>query len=328
MRSRQKGVALLVVLLILALMVTIAATIAERNGRTYLRTAAHLDRQQAKWYARSAEALAVKILQRDALDSPNKTHLAQNWAQEQRRFPVEGGEVFGQIVDGQACFNLNAINQGTTTEGMQPTLPYPPQVFRQLLINLGEDPLRATQIAAALRDWIDSDSEPGIDGAEDEVYMAQAVAYLPANQPMQDVSELRTVSGVDASLYRRLLPYVCALPTQTLLVNVNTLSESQGPLLAALFLKELDSAMATRLLQQRPREGWSSTTAFLAQVALKDIDTSTVRSLLTIKSELFLASFTVLMGETHYSQRSLLRKAGNSFQVVQRQYGLSMRVEP
>jgi general secretion pathway protein K len=211
---------------------------------------------------------------------------------------------------------------------MQPTLPYPTQVFRQLLINLGEDPLRATQIAAALRDWVDSDSEPGIDGAEDEVYMAQAVAYLPANQPMQDVSELRTVSGVDASLYRRLLPYVCALPTQTLLVNVNTLSESQGPLLAALFLKELDSAMATRLLQQRPREGWSSTTAFLAQVALKDIDTSTVRSLLTIKSELFLASFTVLMGETHYSQRSLLRKIGNSFQVVQRQYGLSMMVEP
>ncbi len=34
MRARQKGVALLVVLLILALMVTIAATIAERNGRT------------------------------------------------------------------------------------------------------------------------------------------------------------------------------------------------------------------------------------------------------------------------------------------------------
>lgn len=327
MRARQKGVALLVVLLILALMVTIAATIAERNGRTYLRTAAHLDRQQAKWYARSAEALAAKMLQRDALDSPNKTHLAQNWAQEQRRFPVEGGEVFGQIVDGQACFNLNAINQGAVSEGGQPTLPYPTQVFRQLLINLGEDSLRATQIAAALRDWIDSDSETG-EGAEDEVYMAQAVAYLPANQPMQDVSELRTVSGVDASLYRRLLPYVCTLPTQTLLVNVNTLSESQGPLLAALFLKELDTAMATRLLQQRPREGWSSTTAFLAQVALKDIDTSTVRSLLTIKSELFLASFTVLMGETHYSQRSLLRKAGNSFQVVQRQYGLSMRVEP
>ncbi len=76
---------------------------------------------------------------------------------------------------------------------MQPTLPYATQVFRELLINLGEDPLRATQIAAALRDWIDSDSETGIDGAEDEVYMAQEVAYLPANQPMQDVSELRTV---------------------------------------------------------------------------------------------------------------------------------------
>jgi len=70
MRARQQGVALLVVLLILALMVTIAATIAERNGRTYLRTTAQLDHQQAKWYGRAAEALASKILQMDTLDSP------------------------------------------------------------------------------------------------------------------------------------------------------------------------------------------------------------------------------------------------------------------
>ncbi|TQI80025.1 type II secretion system protein K (GspK) [Serratia fonticola] len=326
MKGRQKGVALLVVLLILALMVTIAATIAERNGRTYLRTAAQLDRQQAKWYGRAAEALAIKILQRDALDSPNKTHLAQNWAQEERRFPVEGGEVLGQIVDGQACFNLNAINQGTT-EG-ETALPYVAQVFVQLLKNLGEEPLRAEQVAAALRDWIDSDSEPGIGGAEDDVYMALESPYLPANQPMQDISELRTVSGVDASLYRRLLPYVCVLPTQTLAVNINTLSESQGPLLAALFLRELDSSVATRLLQQRPREGWGSTAAFLAQAALKDIDTAAARQLLTVKSDLFLARFTVLMGDTRYSLRSLLRKTGNRFQVVQRQYGLSMREEP
>ncbi|WP_337262805.1 MULTISPECIES: type II secretion system minor pseudopilin GspK [unclassified Serratia (in: enterobacteria)] len=325
MRARQRGVALLVVLLILALMVTVAATIAERNGRTYLRTVAQLDHQQAKWYGRAAEALAGKILQIDTLDSPEKTHLAQNWAQEERRFPVEGGELRGQIVDAQACFNLNAINQGAT----DPTvMPYPAKVFLQLLKNLQVEPLQAAQVTAALRDWIDSDSEPVIGGAEDEVYMALEVPYLPANQPMKDVSELRTVSGVDASLYRQLLPYVCALPKQTLLVNVNTLRESQGPLLAALFLTELDPSAATQLLQQRPREGWASVTAFLAQPQLQGIETSAVRPVLAVKSDFFLANFSVLMGNNHFSQHSLLQRTGNNFQVVQRKYGLSMMVTP
>lgn len=38
MKRRQRGVALLVVLLILALMVTMSTTIAERNGRAWQRT--------------------------------------------------------------------------------------------------------------------------------------------------------------------------------------------------------------------------------------------------------------------------------------------------
>ncbi|MHA7845998.1 type II secretion system minor pseudopilin GspK [Serratia sp. D1N4] len=328
MRARQQGVALLVVLLILALMVTIAATIAERNGRTYLRTTAQLDHQQAKWYGRAAEALASKILQMDTLDSPEKTHLAQNWAQDERRFPVEGGQLQGQIVDAQACFNLNAINQGASGQGEQQVTPYPAKVFLQLMKNLEVDPLQAAQVTAALRDWIDSDSEPGIGGAEDEVYMALAVPYLPANQPMQDVSELRTVSGVDAELYRRLLPYVCALPKQTLLVNINTLRESQAPLLAALFLTELDPVEAAQLLQQRPREGWGSVTAFLAQPSLQDIDSTAVKQVLAVKSDFFLANFSVLMGNSHFSQHSLLQRSGNNFQVVQRKYGLSMMVTP
>ncbi|PLP27079.1 pullulanase, partial [Klebsiella michiganensis] len=117
MKRRQRGVALLVVLLILALMVTMSTTIAERNGRAWQRTMAQVERLRAKWYARSAESLAAKILQRDASGSPNKMDLAQKWAQGPRRFTIDDGEVSGLIVDGQACFNLNAINQGGAGEG-------------------------------------------------------------------------------------------------------------------------------------------------------------------------------------------------------------------
>lgn len=328
MRTRQRGVALLVVLLILALMVTISATIAERSGRAYLRTVGQLERQQARWYALAAESLAGKVLRLDGRDSPNKTHLAQYWAQEGRQFPVEGGQVAGQIQDGQACFNLNAINQDAGEQDAEPKAPYPARVFRQLLQNLGEEPLRAAQVTAALRDWVDSDRIPLADGAEDEAYAALDSPYLPANQPLADVSELRAVLGVDADLYRRLLPYVCALPTQTLQMNVNTLRESQGPLLAALFLTGLGATEADQLLLQRPREGWNSVAAFLAQESLREMNHQAVRQVLTVKSDLFFASFSVRMGDMEYSQRSLLQRDGNNIHVLQRQYGLSMAVVP
>lgn len=325
MRTRQQGVALLVVLLIMALMVTVAASVVERNGLTFLRTVAQVDRQQAKWYGRATDALVGKILQRDMQDSPQKTHLAQNWAQSERHFQVERGEMRGQIVDAQACFNLNAINQGETETD---STPYPARVFLQLLKNLQVEPLQAAQVTAALRDWIDVDSEPLIGGAEDEVYMALEVPYLPANQPMKDISELRTVSGVDASLYQQLLPYICVLPTSTLLINVNTLRESQRALLAALFLTDLDLFAATKLLKQRPREGWDSVPAFLNQPQLQNIDTSMVKPVLTVKSDFFLTNFNVLLGNRQFSQHSLLQRRGNNFHMVQRKYGLGMMVEP
>lgn len=325
MKNQQRGMALLVVLLILALMVTVATVITERNGRTYFRTVAQIDQLQANWYGRAAEEMARKVLYRDKQDSPQKTHLAQNWAQTERQFQVEGGEVRGQIVDAQACFNLNAINQGGADKD---STPYPARVFQQLLLDLEVEPLQAAQVTAALRDWIDSDNDPLPGGAEDEIYIAQEKPYLAANQPMQDVSELRIISGVDTSLYRKLLPYVCVLPTSTLLVNINTLRESQGALLAALFLKDLDTLPATKLLQKRPRTGWDSVATFLALPQLKDIETAAAIPNLAVSSDYFMTHFDVIIGSRQFSQHNLMIWKGKYFQSVQRKYGLTMMVAP
>ncbi|KAA9875298.1 general secretion pathway protein GspK, partial [Escherichia coli] len=135
-------------------------------------------------------------------------------------------------------------------------VPYAARIFQQLLINLQVDIIQARQVTAALRDWIDRDDEPVKEGAEDEVYMGMEPPYLAASQPMQDVSELRLIRGIDVRLYRKLLPYVCVLPTSDLSVNVNTLLDSQAPLLAALFLTKPNSLLVTKLLLRRPRTGW------------------------------------------------------------------------
>ncbi|RLM02371.1 type II secretion system minor pseudopilin GspK [Gibbsiella quercinecans] len=328
MMRRQRGVALLVVLLMLALMAALAAVMAERSGRSLLRAEGQLGRQQAKWYALGAESLAGNILLRDALDSPQRTHLAQFWAQQGRQFPVDGGEIQGRIRDGRACLNLNAINQSADNNGTALTTPYPAQVLQYLLINLGEEDVRAQQVTGAVRDWIDADGYPAANGAEDASYASLSPPYRPANQPMSDISELRTVYGVDADLYQRLLPYVCVLPQETLAININTLSEEQAPLLAALLLNQLDSGQAAALLSLRPRTGWESLDELWRTDLLRDIDNATARQFLTVKSDVFFVDLHVRVGDSDIHQHSLLRLNDRKITVLQRKYGWDRAEEP
>ncbi len=304
MINRQRGVALLMVLFILALMMILASAMTERTAVMYQHTAVTLDNLQARWYALAAENMAAALLQRDALDSPSQTNLAQTWAQEGRRFTLDDGEIRATIRDGHACFNLNAINHRADEAG--DGTPYPTDVFVRLLALLGEPPLN---------------------GAEDEVYMAQTPGYLAANQPMQDVSELRLLAGMDAALYQRLLPFVCVQPDDALQVNVNTLRPSQAALLVALFPGVLTLQEAQQLLHNRPRTGWSSVAAFLAQPTLQKTDTTLARPWLTVHSARFIAAFSVVTGNLRFQLHSVLQQSGRTFTVVQRRYGLSMVVD-
>lgn len=329
MRSRQRGVALLVVLLILALMVTVAANIAERQGKVFLRTERQLSRQQAKWYALGAEAFVGKVILRDTLTTPERTTLTQSWARRGSQFPVEGGEILGQVQDGLSCLNLNAINQGVDYDSTTVSTPYTAQVFRWLLINLGTDPVRAAAITDALRDWIDEDSQPLANGAEDAAYAALSSPIRPANQKMNDISELREVMGMDAELYQRLLPFVCVLPTDKLMININTLRDYQSPLLTALFLNALNNDQAKTLLQQRPPAGWASVATFFAMDGFPSVNKSNIQRILVVRSDWFFAQLRVRMdNNSDFYQTSLLHRDGKTVAVVQRQYGGYRRVNP
>ncbi|MCC9658219.1 type II secretion system minor pseudopilin [Rhodopirellula halodulae] len=55
-------------------------------------------------------------------------------------------------------------------------------------------------IANAILDWLDEDTEPRENGAEDEYYTALATPYAAANGPLQSVEELLLVRGVTPQL--------------------------------------------------------------------------------------------------------------------------------
>lgn len=108
--KKQQGIALITVMLIVALCAIIASQMTTRLQTQMQRSTNISFNQQAYWYAMGAEELAKRLLMKAFKDEPEITHLEQVWAQEERSFPVDFGEISGEITDLQACLNLNALH--------------------------------------------------------------------------------------------------------------------------------------------------------------------------------------------------------------------------
>lgn len=323
--KKQRGMALLIVLMIIALMMVIAVAINERGFTAYQRTQFVQNSQQGKWFALSAEQMVGLILRADARDDSTHTHLSQYWATGLHTSPQEGVTLNISVRDARACFNLNALVNETQNNSSTESLSYPAQVFMALLIQLSVDELQATQITASLQDWLDSDTIPRQYGAEDSVYAAARPPYLTANQPMQDISELRLVNGISAEIYQKLTPYVCALPDNKLRVNINTLTAAQSALLSALTLNKTGREQAENMLTTRPRNGWNDVNAFLAILTSgqeNSSEASSLQSSLTVNSDYFLSRIDVSMGEQHYILHSLLYRHEGAVRTLQRTTGI------
>jgi general secretion pathway protein K len=253
-RRGQRGVALIIALTLVAL-ATILATKLTFDGYLERRRAIGvMAAEQALHFGFGAEALAADALAQDQQMSASQTTLAAPWAQPTQPLPItpqddpEGepiGTLQGQVEDMQGRFNLNnlgrviqgsaAAAQGTGTinqninnpTGSTPNNPaqgpvqdpQPLEQFQRLLIAVGLEP----KWAAIARDWIDADDVPGSpDGAEDSVYTGQTPPYRTGNWPMMSPTELMNLPGFGADRYRKIAPFVTALPTALAAINICT----------------------------------------------------------------------------------------------------------
>ncbi|VTQ53116.1 Type II secretory pathway, component PulK [Campylobacter jejuni] len=325
---RQQGMALLVMLLLLTVMSILASQMTQSYRLVWQKSINSQVAQQQRWYLLGGESFIGRVLSQSARDELGKTTLAQYWAIQGRVFPVEDSRMNGEVSDAQACFNINSLLTYEDPGEKQLAAPpfYAEQVFFHLLRGLELDEYRAQQVTAAVEDWLDANTAPRQNGSEDNDYLALTPPYLPANQAMQDISELRMVKGVDAALYRRLVPYLCALPETTLQININTLGTQQAPLLSALFVNTLSMQEAGRIIAQRPRDGWDSVAQFLQQDALLNIAATdagaSVDSVLSVKSAYFEARLQVQTANQKTSMKSLFhRQSDNQMRVIRRHYG-------
>jgi len=250
MRHEQRGLALITAVLVVAIVATVATTLA-LGEQVWFRQAQNMsNRAQAESLRAGALNYAAILLTRDG--KQNKTdHLGELWAQPLPPLPVEDGMIAFAVSDAQSRFNLNnLVRNGAPSKNDI-------DMFRRLLTAQNIDPV----LSEALRDWLDPDSIVTPGGAEDIDYLSLPQPYRNANQPLQSVDELRLVKGFSAKDVEKLRPYITALPVPTT-VNVNTAPEQ---VLAALFTN-LPAAALQPVLDSRVSQPFADNAQFIARL--------------------------------------------------------------
>lgn len=323
--KHQQGVALIIVLLVVALVVILATEMGGRLQLNIQRVQNIKDNNQAQWYAYSAESFAEKSIKEIYEQTKDKIHIEQAWSQE-FTFPLEGGGIQAQLVDMQSCFNLNALaaSASTSINGNQPTEPM--QAFHRMLSNLPReetiDSFTLDTVRDSLADWLDEDDNLRDFGAEDSEYESRPFPYVAANRFMVSQSELRIVNGVAAEWVNDLWPHVCVIPDTTKLsINVNTLTDEQTPLLAG--LTGLTIQQAAELISRRPSDGWESVNDFLGESVLQSAQlTEQQQTWFDVTTEYFILHTKTRYNNATFSMSSLFHVASaTSVSVIRREFG-------
>ena len=293
---RQRGVALLIALLAVALAVILIASLLDRGELAFARTRNALRATQAAAYADGLEAYAAQVLMRDLDEGALDTH-SDIWAMPLPPQDVPGGRMSAHLRELNGCFNLNNLVSPMPGEAAQWQ-----QRLRNLLTALELDPA----LGGAIVDWLDSDGNIDADaGAEDAAYLAQPVAYRAANRVFAHVSELRLVRGISGEAWQRLTAHVCALPPGSRL-NLNTATTA--------VLMSLDSRITATLAERIRQDGqarWSDVDAALRELEQQGIRI-TSRIGLGVVSQYFLARGELVLDGVPFTFGSVLERTQGS----------------
>jgi len=248
------------------------------------------DRGATDWLRRGALHWASLALLEDAAQN-STDHLGESWAMGLPTLPVDGGTIKVSIEDAQSRFNLNSV------AGKDQTSLASLRVLQHLLEGLQLDP----QLANAVVDWTDPDSEVSAGGAEDVDYLNFSPPYRAANRPMASVDELRLVRGFDAKTVAALLPYVTVLPVASNIINVNTAS----PKVLVALVDHLDLPTAQRIAEERLLKPFSSLTDFTSKLPAGSTPPAAGMSL---KTDYFLVTLDTAIGRHERRSEALLQR--------------------
>lgn len=185
---RQQGVALVIVLWVIALLGVIAASYALS---TRLETAlARNWSESAK--ARSVAEAGLQLAVMEILSlATTAEEVAKKWRTDGTAYETSfaGARLRIAIADESGKIDLNDA---------------PAELIDGLLRTTGIEEEERAKLVDAILDWRDEDQLQRLYGAEDAEYEAAGLSYGPKNGPFDNVEELSLVLGMNADLYHEL----------------------------------------------------------------------------------------------------------------------------
>lgn len=222
--TRQRGVAMILVVWVIALMTVLLGSFA-LIARTENLQARHLfDSTSARYAAEAGLERAVFELRRP--------DTATRWIGDGRpyEFQFDNALVHVELTDETGKIDINSAGD---------------DVLQSLFVSVGANLQQATALSDAIQDWRDPDDTTRPQGAEAPEYKSAGLSYVPRNAPFQTVSEVQQVLGMNYALYERIEPAI------TIYAGGNVPNAAYAPLEALLALPGMTPDLAQQLIQQR-----------------------------------------------------------------------------
>ncbi|HEY7531991.1 MAG TPA: type II secretion system minor pseudopilin GspK [Nitrospiraceae bacterium] len=248
MRKRdERGVALLLALLVLALLVALILEFDAEARREYRDASGFRDNFKASILARAAVQAARAVLQQDFLLDRQKGQqfdaTTDIWAFPIKDYAIGDGLLNAQIEDERGKLNLNdlAALGGIDPNAKRTKVLRLKRLFELLQVN--------PDLVDGIVDWVDLNEVPEPAGAETLYYQSLRPAYRAANAPLQTLLELRLVKGMTPEIINRLGKFVTVYPPDgESRININT---APSIVLQALDPR-ISQTMAAEIIQSRP----------------------------------------------------------------------------
>ena len=208
--SRQRGVALVLVMWVAVILGIVAASfILERRTETLV-VMNSISMARAEAAANAGVTRAITESYRNdptATDAWKRDGTPHDWV-------YDGVSVRVEMRDESAKIDINTASEA---------------LLRGLLVSSGLADDEANRLLDAIIDWRDTDSFKRPNGAEEADYRAAGLSYRPGNAPFQAMEELQLVLGMRPEVYRRLAPSLTVYSRQP---GVNPQVASREVLLA------------------------------------------------------------------------------------------------
>ena len=330
--AQQRGAALVVAMLVFALATALIVAMKSEFDRFYQRSANVMQAEQAYAYLRGAEELASMALLVDYDSDKDREQprddLSEIWAQPTAPYPLdEGGWLVGSLEDLQGRFNLNALLARAPPGQDKPRFTAGQAQFIRLLQALGEPVVseqEAIMITESIGDWLDEDTNPSANGAEDDYYFSRDPAHRTANRAMASVSELRAVAYITPEIYRAIAPLVTVWPTAPAPLNIHTASAVVlRSINADNDLNPLSESDGASLVDYRDNSGFTDVDDFLSNAVFgtEAEQMAGIKKLLGQSTTYFLMRAEVEVADRNMRLYSVLERRGRRITAVARASG-------